>query len=958
MSNITPSHYDYTVGWICALEKEMKAAAAMLESNHPPLPQPRTDTNGYILGSIGEHNIVITCLPPGKVGNCMSAMVAVRMISTFPAIKFGLMVGIGAGIPGKVGLGDIVVSMPGGRYPGVVQYDLGKRTGPENIIRTGELNDPPMVLQTAVSKLKDEHNRYGTKIPEFLEDVRKRKKYLDSKFTQPRVLREARRSPGDSMIHHGLIASGNMVIKSAEFRDRLDERFDNRILCIEMEAAGLMEDFPCLVIRGICDFADSRKNDDWQEYAAMVAAAYAKELLGCVQPVAVDRELPARHVVSLVTLHDNVMNILSGIEKQEDRAVLDYKQAAGQEMSDILASLLKQLVSRQSSLPKEVKLLFDKHDRDGTRPSTEFIVGALRSVAALYSRVFIIIDAIDECQTTDRCQQKLLNTLFELNASCGVSILTTSRDIKEINDQFKANGCTTKAIFAHEDDVHTYLDGQIEESGRPLLIRNREYIKYEITQTVQGMFLLARLHFQSIENKTTLRNLKAALNSLPGGAKAYDIAYEQSMKRINHQNEDFRLLANRVLLWIVRALRPLTVPELQHALAVELDDDQEAIDEDNIPEEYFDRTWKEWFSDVQDEMAKTCIRYLSYETFSTGCCDYEEELEERLKGNFLYDYAARFWGIHAQDAHLEPTRLVLDFLEDDAKASACSQVLNKRYTSNYVDDTLSPTGMVGIHLLAYFGLQEIFEAIDIRANLERKDRWDRTPLIWASHRGHDGCVQFLLENGADIEARDDVGATALLHAVEEKHPQIVRALLQKGADINASDGFGETALMRAAERKQQDIIRMLVDGGADKRAKDINNETAFWRGMWSAETFDLLIDDDGCLIEVRNDFGETAISAAARCGDEPLVKRLIARSADLEAKNCMGRTPLLQAAYSAKAKIVRLLIENGADIEAVCDYGETAVLLDTQTSDDDVAKMLAEEVCHRALRLISKKSMR
>ena len=54
------------------------------------------------------------------------------------------------------------------------------------------------------------------------------------------------------------------------------------MLCFEMEAAGLMNNFPCLVVRGICDYADSHKNKQWQPYAAATAAAYAKELLSVI----------------------------------------------------------------------------------------------------------------------------------------------------------------------------------------------------------------------------------------------------------------------------------------------------------------------------------------------------------------------------------------------------------------------------------------------------------------------------------------------------------------------------------------------------------------------------------------------------------------------------------------------------------------------------------------------------
>jgi nucleoside phosphorylase len=95
-------------------------------------------------------------------------------------------------------------------------------------------------------------------------------------------------------VHYGLIASGNQVVKDANLRDSLDECPDGNVLCIEMEAAGLVNHFPCIVIRRICEYADYGKNRDWQEYAAVVAAAYAKELLGEAQTSDINGEHPVK----------------------------------------------------------------------------------------------------------------------------------------------------------------------------------------------------------------------------------------------------------------------------------------------------------------------------------------------------------------------------------------------------------------------------------------------------------------------------------------------------------------------------------------------------------------------------------------------------------------------------------------------------------------------------------------
>jgi nucleoside phosphorylase len=116
-------HGDYTIGWVCALPKEMTAARSMLDEEHRDLSQPLSDHNTYSLGRIGLHNVVIACLPKGDIGTISAATVSTRMSSIFTSIRFGLMVGIGGGVPSKkhdIRLGDVVVSTPTDQHGGVI----------------------------------------------------------------------------------------------------------------------------------------------------------------------------------------------------------------------------------------------------------------------------------------------------------------------------------------------------------------------------------------------------------------------------------------------------------------------------------------------------------------------------------------------------------------------------------------------------------------------------------------------------------------------------------------------------------------------------------------------------------------------------------------------------------------------------------------------------------------------
>jgi nucleoside phosphorylase len=112
--------------------------------------------------------------------------------------------------------------------------------------------------------------------------------------TDGKVKRQAREDVNPAF-WYGVIASGDTLVKNAAARDRMGRELG--ALCVEMEAAGLMNDFPCIVIRGICDYADSHKNDAWQKYAALTAAAYAKELLAYISPKQTRLERPIQEIV-------------------------------------------------------------------------------------------------------------------------------------------------------------------------------------------------------------------------------------------------------------------------------------------------------------------------------------------------------------------------------------------------------------------------------------------------------------------------------------------------------------------------------------------------------------------------------------------------------------------------------------------------------------------------------------
>jgi hypothetical protein len=180
----------------------------------------------------------------------------------------------------------------------------------------------------------------------------------------------------------------------------------------------------------------------------------------------------------------------------------NFRRRDEQKVETLLASVLKQLARCLSSLPESVKSLYDSHMDRQTRPTFNEILSTLQSISALYSRIFIVVDALDECQASNGCRTKLLNELFALQARCGANFFTTSRFIPEIDERFKDS--MRLEIRASNQDIQIYLDGHI--SQLPRCVRRsaelRDEIKAEIIKAVDGMcvtsYILSEQYLHSI----------------------------------------------------------------------------------------------------------------------------------------------------------------------------------------------------------------------------------------------------------------------------------------------------------------------------------------------------------------------------------------------------------------------------------------------------------------------------
>ncbi|KAH6975801.1 nucleoside phosphorylase domain-containing protein, partial [Ilyonectria destructans] len=304
------TRHDFEIAVICALIIEADAVDALFDhhwdEDGPPYDKAPGDPNAYSTGAIGRHNIVLAHMP--GMGKANASAVAANCRASFPNIRLAVVVGVCGAVPFSPGgeeivLGDVVVS------DGVVQYDLGRQL-PDRFIRKDTLLDslgrPNAEIRSLLTKLKGIRVRktLQSKMAGYL-SVIQHEPDLAAEYpgvVHDRLFEAAYRHVADGTpcnecgcngplvprsrleqdilqpaVHFGLIASGDTVMKSGEGRDAIARQ--EGVVGFEMEGAGVWDSFPCVVIKGACDYADSHKTKAWQRYAAATAAACMKAFL-------------------------------------------------------------------------------------------------------------------------------------------------------------------------------------------------------------------------------------------------------------------------------------------------------------------------------------------------------------------------------------------------------------------------------------------------------------------------------------------------------------------------------------------------------------------------------------------------------------------------------------------------------------------------------------------------------
>ncbi|KAJ6438994.1 hypothetical protein O9K51_08397 [Purpureocillium lavendulum] len=585
---------------------------------------------------------------------------------------------------------------------------------------------------------------------------------------------------------------------------------------------------------------------------------------------------------------------------------LNYGRQDEQNLQQLLTSLLQQACQRESQFPDCVKSLYDQHKEHKTRPSIAELSTALQSI-------------------------------------------TKAHDMHEFR------GMRSVDIRANGSDIQEYLSGQMFRL--PRVVRHnqelQEQVRTEIVGASDGLFLLAKLHLDSLVGKTSVKSVKAALQSLPKGSGLYDAAYDMTIVRLRGQDADSVELAKQALMWLACAKRPLTTAELQHALAVEKDTG--VLDEENLnaiedivsvctglitvdresdivriahrtAHQYLQRIRQDWFPQADRDIATTCLTYLSFVIFRNGSCSTDDHLDTRLANHPLYSYAAHWWAYHARKEAV-PSKFVLGFLQNNSLVQAASQVTNfdsSRWRPGYGQRI--PKQVTGLHLATRFGIPEAVDSLLTHNGVGIKVSTGRTPLTYAAEGGHMASAEILLDFGAKTNAVSSTGRTPLSYSAHARESDMAKMLLSNRAAVDSEDIDGDTPLCWAAMQGNEDMLRYLIAQGAGFGNAGGNGRTplSYAASNGHDSIIKILCQEFGADPDQADAWGQTPLLRAAREGHVKTVEVLIKQTAKLDAKdNVLSQTALSHAAQWGYTSIVQLLVENGADPLSEDMFGET-----------------------------------
>ena len=631
----------------------------------------------------------------------------------------------------------------------------------------------------------------------------------------------------------------------------------------------------------------------------------------------------------------SVINFLQRTFEHNDVGIAfmycSYKRdPAMQKPRNVLGALLWQLVRR--NCPADIRRKLEKIKSEQKHPSEGEVSEMLKTCAKSFSRAYIIVDALDEYADQDGLRGDFLAALE--NILPNACFLVTSRPAALIGDQLSGFNPTKLKLRALDEDIKKYISHCIKSSrsiASRLILGSQELyeeVLKEIVTKASGMFLCAQLHMEALLRKSNGRKIKEALYRLPTGREGLDFLYDDALQRIGEQTIDDARLGNEVLLWVSSTLRPLSIKELQHALAVRPDDthfESDGIeDPDHIlavcgglvvidstshhvrlihytTQEYLDRARAIRFPRSDLNITRTCLMYLK---FCNAACEdaapmqsAEDDTEhgkvharvrgcscmypaDELSSAHFLGYAIEYWGSHAKR-------------DPKATKSIAPSVLQMFETSNIIHVSciihsftypvvlhVSPPDAFWPHPVIQFDRRMLYEFSGSRGR--------QIGLLAAIEFGLEELCLFLLENGAEPYPLllSGGGSINFLYEAVLQGDTSIGWLLLKYCTEEAKQVNGPMALIQATQMGYEEFVELFLNSGVNANHPG---------------------HDD-----------RLPLTSACSSGNGAIVRRLIEAGAD--ANRAVGdfftrSSPLLEACKEGHTAIVKELLNTGARVD-------------------------------------------
>ncbi|KAH6619563.1 ankyrin repeat-containing domain protein [Chaetomium sp. MPI-SDFR-AT-0129] len=531
-------------------------------------------------------------------------------------------------------------------------------------------------------------------------------------------------------------------------------------------------------------------------------------------------------------------------------ASLTHGKGDGAEDSlhDLLRHLVFQCLGESATVALEAVRLCRDYKSSNRPLLAQDLVSVLEAVSKARRGLFIVLDASDECPYLTKLT-RLLSTL----KAPGMKILLTSRNIPDMA-KLLSSYSQIEVRPDHNDILH-YVDWRLRESEEVEYGRLDDVLKKEIVSRLHkhagNSFLLVRLLMDHITSLTTIKKIRRCLETMLSN---HSQAYQSTFDRILQQSDPRREVALKALGWVSKAKQPLTMRQLQHAIAAE--DGEDGLGDEDLESpktilssclgrlrlsttdrtvEFIHSSTKPFIDakvdpDADGTIFRACVRYMTASDMAAdGPCPSLKSLAARLDSFPFLDYAARYYGYHVTDNVIQSTAAMPElqtFLEHDRLREGSWQVLHfvcepHRPMAQEIFDNVSRHSSL-LQVASYWGFSGLVAALlnknsnaawraQVLADLDRGESHGWTALHWAASMGQATTAELLLDAGAAVDSVDSTSWTPLFWAAIKGHEAITALLLSRGTNVYRVDSDGMMAAHWAVSAGQEATATTLFE---------------------------------------------------------------------------------------------------------------------------------------------------